>query len=243
MMAVLLAGGRGTRLRPLTVTVPKPLLPIGDESILEVVLGQLRSAGFDRVVITLGHMARLFAAVIGDGARWGMQVDFVFEDEPLGTAGPLRIVRDLEDDFLVMNGDILTTIDYRRLFAFHREKRALGTIAVTKRTVHIDYGVVTALPDAQLAHYHEKPRIDYAVSMGINVLSRRCLEHVPAGQRFDMPDLMMAMHRKEARVFCFGTDCYWQDIGRMEDYEAACADFQKDPQRFRGGTAATTEAP
>lgn len=235
MMAVLLAGGRGTRLRPLTITVPKPLLPIGDMSILEVVLRQLQGAGFTRVVITLGHMAKLFAAVIGDGARWGMQVDFVFEDEPLGTAGPLRAVKDLEDDFLVMNGDLLTTIDYARLFAFHREKKALGTIAVTQRTVHIDYGVVTALPDARLAHYHEKPRIDYAVSMGINVLSRRCLEFVPAGKKFDMPDLMMAMHQREQRVYCFRTDCYWQDIGRMEDYETACADFQKDPQRFGAG--------
>lgn len=242
MMAVLLAGGRGTRLRPLTVTVPKPLLPIGDESIVEVVLGQLRDAGFDRVVITLGHMARLFAAVIGDGTRWGMRVDFVFEDEPLGTAGPLRMVHDLDDDFLVMNGDILTTLDYRELVAFHRKKHALGTIAVTHRTVHIDYGVVTALPDAQLAHYHEKPRIDYAVSMGINVLSRRCLEFIPEARRFDMPDLMMAMHQRERRVFCFGANCYWQDIGRMEDYETACADFQQDPQRFRG-TGRTVGAP
>lgn len=236
MMAVLLAGGRGTRLRPLTVTVPKPLLPIGDESILEVVLHQLRAAGCSRVVITLGHMARLFAAVIGDGSRWGMQVDYVFEDEPLGTAGALRLVPDLDDDFLVMNGDILTTIDYRRLFAFHREREALGTIAVTKRTVKIDYGVITALPDAQLAHYHEKPRIDHAVSMGINVLSRRCVEDIPPGRRFDMPELMMAMHQREQRVFCFLTDCYWQDIGRMEDYDAACADYQKDPGRFRGRT-------
>lgn len=233
MMAVLLAGGRGTRLRPLTVTVPKPLLPIGDEAIVEVVLAQLRAAGFTRVVITLGHMARLFAAVIGDGSRWGMKVDYVFENEPLGTAGPLRMVQDLEDDFLVMNGDILTTLDYRKLVAFHREKQALGTIAVTQRTVHIDYGVITALPDARLAHYHEKPRIDYAVSMGINVLSRRAIEFIPEGTKFDMPDLMNVMHTTERRVFCFGANCYWQDIGRMEDYETASADFQKDPQRFR----------
>jgi len=233
MMAVILAGGRGTRLRPLTVTVPKPLLPLGDESILEIVLAQLQAAGFQRVVITLGHMARLFAAVIGDGSRWGMRVDFVFEEEPLGTAGPLRAVADLDDDFLVMNGDVLTTIDYRQLFAFHRQRQALGTIAVTQRTVHIDYGVITAAPDAKLAYYHEKPSIHYAVSMGVNVLSRQCLEYVPAGRRFDMPELMMAMHQKEQRVFCYLTDCYWQDIGRMEDYDAACADYQKDPQRFR----------
>jgi NDP-sugar pyrophosphorylase family protein len=238
MMAVILAGGRGTRLAPLTVTVPKPLLPLGDESILEVVLAQLRAAGCGRVVITLGHMARLFAAVIGDGARWGMRVDYVFEDEPQGTAGPLRAIADLDDDFLVMNGDVLTTLDYRELFAFHRQKQALGTIAVTKRTVRIDYGVITALPDAQLAHYHEKPEIHYAVSMGINVLNRRSLAHVPKSGRFDMPDLMLAMQHAEQRVFCFGTDCYWQDIGRIEDYDAACADYQKDPARFRAARRA-----
>lgn len=232
MMAVILAGGRGTRLRPLTVTVPKPLLPLGDQSILEIVLSQLQAHGFQRVVITLGHMARLFAAVIGDGSRWGMRIDYVFEHEPLGTAGPLRCIDDLADDFLVMNGDILTTLDYRQLFAFHRRQQALGTIAVTQRTVRIDYGVITALPDTQLLHYHEKPAIHYAVSMGVNVLSRRCLDHVPAGRRFDMPELMQAMQQAGERVCCHGTNCYWQDIGRMEDYDAACADFQADPQRF-----------
>lgn len=233
MMAVLLAGGRGTRLSPLTVTVPKPLLPLGDEAILEVVLAQLQAAGFRRVVITLGHMARLFAAVIGDGTRWGMQIDYVFEHEPLGTAGPLRDVPDLDEHFLVMNGDVLTTLDPRRLFAFHRERDALGTIAVTQRTVRIDYGVVTALPDGRLAHYHEKPVIPYAVSMGVNVLSRECLRFVPPGRRFDMPELMMAMHAATQRVFCYGTDAYWQDIGRIEDYDAACRDYQQDPGRFR----------
>jgi NDP-sugar pyrophosphorylase family protein len=233
MMAVILAGGRGTRLKPLTVTVPKPLLPLGDESILEIVLAQLQAAGCRRVVITLGHMARLFAAVIGDGSRWGLTIDYVFEHEPLGTAGPLRHVHDLDDDFLVMNGDILTTLDFRALFAFHCSKRALGTIAVTQRTVQIDYGVITALPDAQLAHYHEKPQIHYAVSMGVNVLSKQCLAWVPADRKFDMPELMMAMHRSMPRVFCYATSCYWQDIGRMDDYDAACADYQQDPTRFR----------
>ena len=232
MMAVILAGGRGTRLRPLTVTVPKPLLPLGEQSILEIVLAQLQAHGFQRVVITLGHMAKLFAAVIGDGARWGLRIEYVFEHEPLGTAGPLRVIEDLADDFLVMNGDILTTLDYRQLFDFHRQRQALGTIAVTQRTVNIDYGVITALSNAQLAHYHEKPSIHYAVSMGINVLSKQCLAHVPAGRKFDMPELMMAMHHAEQRVFCFATDCYWQDIGRIEDYDAACADYQQDPQRF-----------
>jgi NDP-sugar pyrophosphorylase family protein len=242
MMAVILAGGRGTRLQPLTVTVPKPLLPLGDESIVEIVLAQLAAAGCTRVVVTLGHMARLFAAVIGDGTRFGLRIDYVFEDEPLGTAGPLRRVRGLDDDFLVMNGDILTTIDYRALFAFHRQKRALGTIAVTQRTVHIDYGVITALPDAQLAHYHEKPQIHYAVSMGVNVLSKECLDWIPADRRFDMPELMMAMHRSLPRVFCYATSCYWQDIGRMDDYDAACADYQKDPARFRPARGAAARA-
>jgi NDP-sugar pyrophosphorylase family protein len=232
MTAVILAGGKGTRLRPFTVTIPKPLLPLGDMPILEVVIRQLAAAGFSRVVLTLGHMAHLFTALIGDGSQWGIRVEICVEDEPLGTAGPLRLIPDLEDDFIVMNGDLLTTLDYRALVAEHVAQRAWGTIATTTRQVDIVYGVIEERPDGTLDRYNEKPTIYYAVGMGINVLSRHCLEFIPAAGRYDMPQLMTAMKDAGKRVVCRRTDCYWQDIGLFDDYERASADFAADPLRF-----------
>jgi NDP-sugar pyrophosphorylase family protein len=232
MMAVILAGGKGTRLQPFTMTIPKPLLPLGDVPIIEVVLRQLAAAGVERVVLTLGHMAHLFTASIGDGSRFGLQMEYCAEEEPLGTAGPLRLVRDLEDDFLVMNGDLLTTLDYRGLLETHRTQEAWGTIALHAREVKIDYGVVETDADGLLDKYIEKPVIPYSVGMGINVLSRNCREFVPESGKFDMPDLMMAMRRAGKKVVCRRSDCYWQDIGRFDDYQRASADFVADPSRF-----------
>jgi NDP-mannose synthase len=232
MMAVILAGGKGTRLKPFTMTIPKPLLPLGDVPILEVVLRQLASGGVDRAVITLGHMAHLFAACIGDGSQFGLHIDYCSEDEPLGTAGPLRLVRDLEDDFLVMNGDLLTTLNFRDLLETHVRHGAWGTIALHRREVKIDYGVVETIADGRLASYIEKPTIPYQVSMGINVLSRRCLDFIPASGPFQMPELMLAMQRAGKPVLCYATDCYWQDIGRFDDYQQASADFVDNPSKF-----------
>lgn len=235
MMAVILAGGRGTRLKPFTMTIPKPLLPLGDVPILEVVLRQLAHAGFKRVVLTLGHMAHLFAATIGDGAKWGLRIDYCREEEPLGTAGSLRLVEALDEDFLVMNGDLLTTLDYRRLFERHRREKAWGTIATVRREVFIDFGVVEAGEDGRLREYIEKPTIPYWVSMGINVLHRGCLDFIPPSGKFDMPELMLAMHRAGKPVACFQTRCYWQDIGRFDDYQKASEDFVNDSARFLEG--------
>lgn len=232
MMAVILAGGKGTRLKPFTMSIPKPLLPLGEVPILEVVLKQLARDGFSRVVVTLGHMAHLFSASLGSGSKYGFQLDYCIEHEALGTAGPLRLVDDLEDDFLVMNGDLLTTLSFRDLFHLHREREAWGTIATSHRQVRIDYGVVESAPDHALDRYLEKPTISYQVSMGINVLSRDCLSFIPEGVKFDMPDLMLAMARAGKRVVCHRTDCYWQDIGRFDDYQQASKDFVEDPMRF-----------
>lgn len=232
MMAVILAGGRGTRLKPFTATIPKPLLPLGDIPILEVVLQQLAFSGFDRVVITLGHMAHLFHAVIGDGSRWKINIEYCLEEESLGTAGPLRLVNHPDDNFLVMNGDLLTTLDYRDLFNRHVSNSASGTIALHRREVNIDYGVVHVDNDGLLQEYIEKPTIPYTVSMGINVLSKRCVNFIPEGGKFDMPQLMMAMRQTGGKVICHETDCYWQDIGRFDDYQQASTDFINDPNKF-----------
>jgi NDP-sugar pyrophosphorylase family protein len=232
MMAVILAGGRGTRLRPFTATIPKPLLPLGDVPILEIVLRQLASAGVDRVVLTLGHMAPLFVGTFGNGSRYGLRVEYCFEEEPLGTAGSLRLVEDMEDDVLVMKGDLLTTLPFRELYRTHQRQQAAGTIAVHAREVKIDYGVVCAGPEGRLQDYTEKPTIPYLVSMGINMLSRTCLEYIPTEGKFDMPELMLAMHRAGRTVACYRTDCYWQDIGRLDDYQQASDDFVANPNRF-----------
>lgn len=238
MVAVILAGGKGTRLKPFTMTIPKPLLPLGDVPIVEVVIRQLASAGFRRIVLTLGHMAPLFTACLGDGSRFDVRLDYRCEEEPLGTAGSLRLVQDLPEDFLVMNGDILTTVDYHELLARHKRMGAWGTISVHARSVHIDYGVIEVGEDDRMRGYIEKPTIPYQVSMGINVLSRRALEFIPPGERFDMPDLMVAMQRAGRVVGCFRTECYWQDIGRFDDYQQASADFVEDPARFLSGVMA-----
>ncbi len=232
MLAVILAGGKGTRLKPFTMTIPKPLLPLGDVPIIEVVLSQLAHAGITRVAMTLGHMAHLFKASIGTGERFGLPVDYYTEAEPLGTAAPLRLLSGLDDDFLVMNGDLLTTLSYQELIASHRASGAWGTIAAHRREVYIDYGVLELTNTNRLVGYTEKPTLPYIVSMGINVLSPQCLSYIPAKGRFDMPDLMLAMQRDGKHVSCYSTDCYWQDIGRFDDYQQASEDFVADSSRF-----------
>ena len=232
MLAVILAGGKGTRLKPFTMTIPKPLLPLGDVPVLEIVMRQLAASGFDRVVLTLGHMAPLFISHFGDGTPFGLRIDYLSEDEPLGTAAPLRQLQNPPEQFLVMNGDVLTDLSFRALMEAHRAVRAGGTISVAARQEKVDYGVIETDDKGDLANYIEKPVKTYYVSMGINVLSARALKHLPAAGRFDMPDLMLAMHRAGERVHCHRTDCYWQDIGRFDDYARASEDFVANPRRF-----------
>jgi NDP-sugar pyrophosphorylase family protein len=230
--AVILAGGKGTRLKPFTMTIPKPLLPLGDVSILEIVIEQLVASGISHIVLTLGHMASLLMACIGSGDRWGIKIESVIEPQPLGTAGSLRAINNLEEDFIVMNADLLTTLDYQHMFDYHVRNSSIGTIGLSKREVLIDYGVVRTSSESLLSDYIEKPTIPYSVSMGINILSRRCLQFIPPTGKFDMPDLMLAMHRAGHAIHCYETDCYWKDIGRFEDYQQASEDFVTNPSRF-----------
>jgi len=232
MMAVILAGGKGVRLKPFTMVIPKPLLPIGDVPIIEVVIRQIAASGIRRVAVMLGYMAQLFIATFGDGSRWGVNIEYYIEDEPLGTAGSLRMLKNPERHLLVMNGDILTTLDYRRIVDYHKVHNASGTIAVTQRKAHIDYGVIVKSDGGVLGEYREKPVLEYDVSMGINVLSSESLDLIPSDGKFDIPELMTALTLAGKKVMCFDTDCYWQDIGRFEDYEQASADFVSNPGFF-----------
>lgn len=232
MQAVILAGGKGTRLHPYTFSVPKPLLPLDTVPMLVVVLRQLAACGFGRITICTGHLGYLFAPIIGNGNGHGVEVTYVNEPAPLGTAGPLRQLADLEDDFLVMNGDILTDLDFGAFMHAHARSGAAASIALSARQVHIDYGVIEANEKDLLDRYLEKPVIPYTVSMGIYALQRRSLEYVPDDAPFDIPDLMTTLQHEGESVYCHRNTAYWQDIGRVDDYEQATLDFRAHPERF-----------
>jgi NDP-sugar pyrophosphorylase family protein len=229
--AVILAGGRGSRLAPYTTVLPKPLMPVGDRPILDIVLRQLAAAGFDDVTLAVGHLAHLIRAVLGDGRAHGLSIDYREEDRALGTAGPLAFIPGLDDTFLMLNGDVLTTLDFRALVRAHREAGNVLTIATHRRVVRTDYGVLHTDGAVGLTHrvvgYEEKPALPYTVSMGVYVLEPRALEHVPSGRPFDLPDLVEALLGAGLAVGSYLFDGYWLDIGREEDYRRALADYER----------------
>jgi NDP-mannose synthase len=226
MKAIVLAGGRGARLAPYTRILPKPLMPIGEMPILEVLLRQFKRAGITDVVLTVGHLAALLQSYFGDGRQWGMNISYSFEESPLGTAGPLALVKGLTDTFLVTNGDVLTSLDLTKLVDFHRESGGAGTISVHRRRVQIDLGVVRWDGSGRIDGYVEKPNYDYTVSMGIYVFEPRVLQYIPRGQYLDFPDLVLKMIAAGEVVNGYLYDGYWQDLGRPDDYEQAAVDFQ-----------------
>ena len=232
LQAIILAGGKGARLLPYTMVLPKPLMPIKDKPILEVVIRQLKHRGFTDICIATGHLGELIAAFFKDGSRLGVNIRYSIEDAPLGTAGPIRLAAPLADNFLVMNGDLLTTLDYRELFEFHLRHGAAATIACCRREVAIDYGTLEIGKDGALRGYVEKPRIGYTVSMGINVLSRRAAEPLPRGKPMDIPELMMKLVERGERVLCHAPHCVWLDIGRVDDYRKAVEIYERREQEF-----------
>jgi NDP-mannose synthase len=232
MKAIVLAGGKGARLAPYTKILPKPLMPIGDMPILEVLLRQMKRAGIDDVIITVGHLADLLRAFFQDGSNLGLHITYSFEDSPLGTAGPLSLVTGLDRTFLVTNGDVLTTLDLKELIQFHLEQKATATIAVHRRKVDIDFGVVQCDENSRMVGYIEKPSIDYLVSMGIYVFEPRVLSFIPHNQYLDLPDLVKNMMAAGEKVAGFPYSGYWQDLGRPDDYERATDDFDSMRKNF-----------
>jgi NDP-mannose synthase len=234
--AVILAGGRGSRLAPYTTVLPKPLMPIGDRAILDVVVRQLTEAGFDHLTVAVGHLAHLIQAVIGDGTAYGVRIDYHGEDTPRGTAGPLATIEGLDEPFLMLNGDVLTTLDYGELMRAHRASGNALTIATHRREVRIDYGVLHADDENRLVEYEEKPTLAYTVSMGVYALEPRVRAVVPTDAPFDLPDLVQALLKAGEPVGAFPYEGYWLDIGRHDDYEQAIADFEElRPRLFSGG--------
>jgi NDP-sugar pyrophosphorylase family protein len=226
MHAVILAGGRGTRLRPYTTVLPKPLMPIGDMPILEVVLRQLKRSGFTRVTLAVSYLAGLIEAYCGDGSRFGLELAYSREEKALSTAGPLKLVPGLDDTFLTANGDLLTTLDFAALVRFHRERGAAATIAVHRRTARIDYGVVETEDDGALRAYTEKPELPYLVSMGVNVFEPWVTDYIADGETLGIPDLMLRLKAAGKTVLTYESPCLWYDIGRHEDYEQAIDVFE-----------------
>jgi len=229
---VILAGGKGTRLRPLTAVFPKPLVPLGNKPILEILLTRLAGMGFTKITLCTGYLEELLRAVVGDGSRFGLSVRYFHETEPLGTAGPIANVPDLTNTFLVMNGDLLTTLDFRKMLQYHHDHGADATIAVYRREVRIDFGVIENNGNGVFKDYIEKPEYHFEVSMGVNVLNRSVLEHLTPGRYFDMPALIKHVHETGGNVRCYREDCFWLDIGRMDDYARAQEEFAKNEGMF-----------
>jgi NDP-sugar pyrophosphorylase family protein len=221
MKAVVLAGGRGARLAPYTSVLPKPLMPVGERSILEIVVEQLEEAGITDINFCVGYLSHLIKAVFDNRQNGHVDISYVRENDALGTAAPLRLVEGLDDTFLVMNGDVLTTLDYRELVRYHRAQDNVMTIATHNRTVKIDYGIVHLDVRQRLRHFEEKPELSTPVSMGIYVMEPDVLEHIPPDQHFDFPDLVQALLDASAPIGGYRHDGLWFDIGRHEDYEQA----------------------
>jgi mannose-1-phosphate guanylyltransferase len=226
MHAIILAGGRGVRLRPYTTCLPKPLMPIGDEfSILDIVLTQLAQRGFDSATLAIGYLGNLIRSYVGDGTRWGMRIDYATEDMPLGTLGPvLQILDRLPDEFLVMNGDVLTDLDYADLLLHHRAGSAPMTVATYQRQVKIDFGVL-ATEQGRVTEFTEKPTLTYRVSMGVYGMSRQTLAEYQPGIPLGFDELIIDLLAKQQPPSEYGFDGYWLDIGRPDDYDRANAEF------------------
>ena len=232
MKAVVLAGGKGARLAPYTTILPKPLMPIGDMPILEVMLLQMREAGISDVVLTVGHLSELLRAFFNNGHRLGLNISYSYEDHPLGTAGPIALINGLDDTFLVTNGDVLTTLNLRDLIQFHREQKAIATIASHHRQSKIDLGVLQRDGDYRITGYIEKPTYDYTVSMGIYVFEPRVLQYIPVDQYLDFPDLVLKLIAAGEKVVAYPFDGYWMDLGRPDDYQKANDDFSSMKDQF-----------
>jgi len=232
--AVILAGGRGTRLRPYTVVLPKPLMPIGDMPILEVIIRQLARNGFSKITLAVNHQAEIIKAFFHDGAKWGIRIENSNEDTPLGTMGPLRNIVSLPENFLVMNGDILTDLDYSSFYDNHVAKKNIFTISSHFREEAVDYGVLVPDENRELKAFIEKPRYKYEVSMGVYMMSREALGFVPQDMEYGFDKLMLDLIAANRPAAVDRFSGYWLDIGRPDDYAQAIDEFDKMREKFLG---------
>ncbi|MCB2209925.1 NTP transferase domain-containing protein [bacterium] len=233
MKAVILAGGRGTRLAPYTYVIPKPLMPISDMAILEVILYQMKRSGINKVVLTVGHLANLIQAFFQDGHKYDLDISYSHETKPLGTAGPLAQVEDLTSTFMVCNGDVLTMMHFRELIDFHHKNGGICTIAMHERKHQVDLGIIEQNNgNYEVSNYVEKPTFEYKVSMGLYIFEPAVLKYIPNGEYLDFPDLVLKLLRNGEKVIGYPYSGYWMDLGNHEDYDQANKDFDKMRSQF-----------
>ena len=225
--AIILAGGKGTRLKPFTRILPKPLMPVGKFTILEIVIRQLKYYGFKHITITVNHQAKLIKAFFGNGKKLNVVIDYVLEKKPLGTMGPLKGIKNLPKNFLVMNGDILTDLNFNKLYNSHNKNKNLFTISSYKRNELIDYGLLETNKKNELTKFVEKPGKIYEVSMGIYIIRKNVLKYIPNNKFFGFDNLMHKLLKLKKNIKVLNHSGYWLDIGKPEDYIQATEQFKK----------------
>lgn len=234
MKAIILAGGKGTRLLPYTAVMPKPLMPIGDMPILELLLRQLKQHGVTDVILAVNHLHHLIQSFFSDGSKIGINITYKIEDKPLGTSGPIAANLDqLPDHFIVTNGDLLTNLNFKAMMQEHLDRSVAATIATHRRTIQADFGALSVGKDQLVTEYREKPSLNFEASMGLYILSKQAVAPlIPVNTFFDMPDLIRSLITSSQKVACYVEDCDWIDIGRPEDYARAQELFEVKPEHF-----------
>jgi NDP-sugar pyrophosphorylase family protein len=233
MRAIILAGGKGTRLRPYTVTFPKPLVPLGGEMpVLEIIIRQLSQQGVRHITLAVNHLANLIQAFFQDGSKWGLRIDYSLEEKPLNTIGPLTLLRDLPENFLVMNGDVLCDLDFVAFYQAHCAAENDITVSVCRREQFVNYGVLQYGDAGRITGFVEKPRYSFEVSMGVYCVNRRIIERLRPGEPYGFDNLMLDGLRDGLKMIARPFDGYWLDIGRPEDYETADRDFMEIKTRL-----------
>lgn len=228
MKAVIQAGGKGTRLRPYTMVLPKPLMPVGSMPVIEMLLKWLRRDGFSEVYITIGYLGHLIRSLCGDGSQWGLNIVYSQEPEPLGTIGPLSLIREhLDESFLVLNGDLITDLDLRAFVQYHRDHQGTMTVGVTEKKVKLDLGILES-KDNRIIEFQEKPTKRFQVSMGIYCMEPKILDLIPPNVPFGFDDLMHIMLEDNYSVYTYKHDGLWMDIGREEDFKEAQHEFYQN---------------
>ena len=232
--AIILAGGKGRRLLPYTTLIPKPLIPIGDTSIIEIIIRQLIKHGFEEIIISVNHMSGLMMAFLNEFAEFKGILKYSKEDKPLGTSGAISLIENLDSTFLVMNGDLLTDIDYNELIEFHNQRKSILTIASKSRSVDIDFGILDCNPlDSDfLTSYQEKPIRHYLVSAGIYIFEPMIKKYLEYNDPIDFPELVQKLLDNKENVSVYQHKGFWMDLGRKEDFDVAIQEFDKDRNRF-----------
>lgn len=229
---IIQAGGKGSRLYPYTKVLPKPLMPVGDMPILEIMLRQLAHQGFRDITISVGYLGHMIRLHCGDGSAWGLHINYVSEDQPLGTMGPIKLVDGLDRPFLVMNGDLLTDFDFTELLRQHQSFGGPLTIGTYLKQVNISLGVLETSANNRVVGFREKPTLHFPCSMGVYAMNPEMLDLIPDGEPFGFDDLMYKMLEHHHKAYAYIFRGIWMDIGRPEDFHAACELVEKQPEVF-----------